>query len=487
MERRPLKKPAASGSTDLARELAAVSQEQLAALVAKLSADVPDVERRVRDFLARGQPTAAVKRARARLRATLAHEMDFGWQGAATFGAELDAVLDLIEEAVLPNDGASAFRLLHDFIEHDRDAMERADDSNGEVSAPFRRACELLAHAAPQVPAGEAREAWESLIAGNDYGCRDVLSELAATALPPVELDRLIAALRAKMRAGGDKAFIAAVTLMGVARGKHDPDLYAEAAYRGEPRERRPAVALQVAAQYLAAGRAGEAAEHLPRSAELCGGYAHDWHETNVALARAMGNADLSREALWARFCFSPDTAALHDLLAEEPEPNRPMRRNEALNFVRANISDFAGKLRLLVDAGELTEAAEAAVAERGKLNGDLYFELVPLAEKFTAQYPKAATAVYRALLDSILRRARPKVYRHGAAYWHQLEVLAPRVETWDPLTNHANYVSRIRTEHARKHAFWREVERHDPQAWTQEREERRNLLTKMLGDDCGS
>jgi hypothetical protein len=481
MERRPAKSFAADTSNELERELAALPEGQLAALVAKLATDVPEVGRRIRDFLVRGQPAAA-KRVHARLRAALMHEADFGWQGAATLGAELDEVLDLVEQAVLPHDGAAAFALLCDFIKRDHDAMEQADDSNGEVSAPFHRACELLARAAAQVPGAEAREAWEDLIAKNDYGCRDTLSDLAATALPPVELDRLVAALRATMRAGGDRAFSAAVTLMGVARGKPDPDLYAEAAYRGAPRERHPAVALEVAAQYLAAGRATEAAQHLPGSAELCGGHAHDWHETNVALARAQGDTVRIREALWARFCFAPGAAALRDLLAVEPEPGRPARRQAALAFIRMDTRDFAGKLRLLVEAGELAEAAATAIAEHVKLNGDLYFDLVPLAETFTAEHPLAATTVYRALLDSILHRARPKVYSHGAAYWHRLETLAPRVTAWEPLLGHETYAARVRAGHARKHAFWREVERHDPAAWVRDREARRNLLSEMLG-----
>jgi hypothetical protein len=473
-----------AGSPSLEPELAARSAQELASVLAGLAAELPDVDRRVRNFLARGQPAAAAKRAQTRLRTALARDADFGWQGAATLAAELDEVLDLVEQAVLPQDGRAAFALLRDFIARDREAMENNDDSNGEVSAPFRRACELLARAAAHVPAAEAREAWEELIAGDAYGCRDALPDLAASCLPADEVEALIATLRRRMRAGGDRAFSAAVSLMGVARGKRDPDLYAEAAYRGVPRERHPAVALDVARQYLAAGRAADAAQHLPASAESCGGYAHDWHGCHVALARALGDDARTHAALWARYCFTPTLATLNDLLAAEPEPGRAARRQAALDFLRADHRDLPGKLQLLIDAGEAAEAAATAVAQHAKLNGDLYFALVPLAEAFLAEHPLAATAVYRALLDSILQRARPKVYHHGAAYWHRLETLAPRMEAWTPLCDQASYAARVRAEHARKHAFWREVERHDPTAWAQERAERRKLLAEFTGAD---
>lgn len=484
MTRKPPAPASPPGGT-LKAKLAGLAAPELAALVAGLAAELPEVARRVEDFLARGQPALAVKRARVRLRSALAREADFGPGGAATLGSALDEVLDLIEQAVLPHDGPAAFALLRDFIARDDEAMESADDSDGEVSGRFHRACELLARAAPLVPGATAREAWVELIAGNNYGCRDSLTEFAAKALPPVEVERLIATLRAKMRAGGDRAFSAAVALMGVARGQGDPDLYAEAAYRDAPRERHPAVALDVARQFLAAGRAAEATHHLPAAAELCGGYAHDWHETSVELARALGDRTRLRAALWERFRFAPDAAKLADVLAAEPEPDRARRRTEALDFARTDPRDLAGKLQLLVDMGEIAEAAGIAVAEHAKLNGDLYFALVPLAEAFQVEQPLAATTVYRALLDSILRRARPNTYPHGAAYWHRLTELAGRIVDWTPLRPHDSYAAGLRDAHSRKHAFWREVERHDPLAWERDREERRRLLATLANADA--
>lgn len=481
-------KPTGESPVPMAEALARLPVEELAAFVARLAENDSLVKRQVANLLARGRPDAASRRVRAQMRQAFSDGGFHDRRGAADYAGELHEILDLIEQAVAPGDPTTAFALLRDFIGKDGRALETADDSDGYIGDVFRRACRLLAQAAKSLPSSEVFPVWEALMAGNDYGCRDELPGLAPSCLAPPEVVTLREHLQSAMRKDGPDAFSAAVMLQSLAEALHDPELYAEAAYRGKTKNDVPAVALGVARQFLAAQRSAEARQHLPGSAEVCGGYAGEWHEVRVALARAAGDGAELRETLWERFAFTPSAAKLNELLAVEPEAIRDARRTEALEFVRRDDRDLTSKLRLLLAAGEVEEAARSAVAQHVRLNGDLYFSLVPLAEAFEPEHPLAATAVYRALLDSILRRAKPATYRHGAAYWHSLEMLAARIEAFAPLLPSGTYAENIRRTHGRKYAFWGAVEHHDAAAYAREREARRRLIKQMAtetGDDA--
>ena len=107
-------------------------------------------------------------------------------------------------------------------------------------------------------------------------------------------------------------------------------------------------------------------------------------------------------------------------------------------------------------EIGELAEAAAVVVGAPGELNGDMYFGLVPLAEKLEPAHPLAASLAYRALLESILSRGQSKYYHHGARYWVLLLQIGPWVADWKGFESEVEYRERIGREHPRKTAFWR-------------------------------
>lgn len=120
-----------------------------------------------------------------------------------------------------------------------------------------------------------------------------------------------------------------------------------------------------------------------------------------------------------------------------------------------------------LTDAAFLVEierldAADAYLLDRrDKLNGDFYGSLLPLAEPMEAAGRLlAATVLYRALLDSILRRAQTKTYGHGARYLQKLDRLAKSVSDWRNIEPHSAYLEDLRRKHGRKTSFWSRYEK---------------------------
>ena len=79
-----------------------------------------------------------------------------------------------------------------------------------------------------------------------------------------------------------------------------------------------------------------------------------------------------------------------------------------------------------------------------------------------SAARPLCASVIYRALLDSILRRARTKTYAHGVRYLKKLDILAKSVLNWHSAANHAVYMEHLRQKHGRKRSFWTRYSRKD-------------------------
>ncbi len=94
-------------------------------------------------------------------------------------------------------------------------------------------------------------------------------------------------------------------------------------------------------------------------------------------------------------------------------------------------------------------------------LNGDHYKFLLPLAETFASlARPLTASLLYRALLDSLLPRARATTYGHGARYLRKLDLLAKTVSNWGDIEPHTVYIEQLRQQHGRKTSFWSRYER---------------------------
>jgi hypothetical protein len=114
---------------------------------------------------------------------------------------------------------------------------------------------------------------------------------------------------------------------------------------------------------------------------------------------------------------------------------------------------------RLLVSIECWDDAEQVLVAEPARITGQDYVWLVPLAKALeTQQCWRGATAVYRSLLDAILAKAYAPAYGHGARYWLRLHAIAAQSPSLLPLTPHGSYIAAIRQKHARKVAFWAQV-----------------------------
>ncbi len=66
-----------------------------------------------------------------------------------------------------------------------------------------------------------------------------------------------------------------------------------------------------------------------------------------------------------------------------------------------------------------------------------------------------AAIMLYRALLDSILKRGYTKSYPHGVRFLKKLDALALTINDWQRFTRHEIFKKELRLAHGRKYSFW--------------------------------
>jgi hypothetical protein len=137
------------------------------------------------------------------------------------------------------------------------------------------------------------------------------------------------------------------------------------------------------------------------------------------------------------------------------PEAARPEAVAHARQLALCH-DDLTAAATLLLQLGDADAADARLLAEPGRIDGNDYGRLVPLAKALRGdECPRGETVVYRALLKGILERAYARAYGHAARYWARLGEIAGSGVGLLPLQSHEDFEAEIRARHGRKSAFW--------------------------------
>lgn len=439
-------------------QLTTFGAKRLAGFILKLRSEVEGVDERIEAFLVSDKSEEAAKLAKHLMASWRRSRQFYGYARAAELSGRLAQILDVVETAVLPVSPSTALRLVVRFMEGEDHAFESADDSDGVIGDVFRRACGLFVEAAKSLPSADTLPVLKELLAEDHYGVRYQLLKGVGQFLDKAHLEAFISETQALSSAGGEPANEARLHILAIAESIRDPVLYERATYAGRERGIPPNIAVDVARHYLDAGRPREALERPPDSADGLRAFTHDYLDLRVRILTELGDSGALRAALWERFVCAPARDTFEEMLAAEPAESREARRNAALAEVRVRLQPQE-QSEFFAEIGDLETCASIILSAPEKLDGDLYFFLVPMAERLEAAHPLAAYLVYRALLESILRRAAPKTYHHAARYWEILHSLGSHLGDWKGFETLQALRERISRAHARKKAFWAKVE----------------------------
>lgn len=384
------------------------------------------------------------------------------WGESAGLARELRDLLQQIEDQV--EDAQLGCKLVADFYTTDHSVFGRCDDSSGHVGDVYRYdACELFVDYAKHC----VDKPWLTKLIlktslKDNYGVRDALVNSAEDFLPAAQLRWLIDQYQQVAEKGTDefprRHWL--YQIESLARQLKDAPLFEQtrrAAWGDEP---GTAGCVDIARVYLECSEEQTALDWLER---IPAGESFQQQERDeLLLAIYDRQGDKQRQAEVARRSLrrQRSQSGFERWISIVGEDQRADLLNQEIRII------LDAPLLSLTDAAFLTameqwDTAESYLQARAEqLNGDHYYALLPLAETFASlARPLTASLLYRALLDSILRRAKTTTYSHGSRYLRKLDLLAKTVSDWRDIEPHNVYVEQLRQQHGRKTSFWSRYE----------------------------
>lgn len=390
------------------------------------------------------------------------------WRKERAFAADLGAIVDTITGELGRNSPAQAAQRLLRFIDTHVSVFERIDDSNGRIQDVYWRAAGIIPEIVQRLSFDERDWLPDRLLASltkDTHGLARNISIAAAPLLPALVLGAWDEALR--QIEAPDNAVLDVRQAIADARG--DVEGYLALELRKPAWRQNP---LEAAERLRAAGRLDEALTWVRR--ERKGGLAFATRE-DIADGRIQKFHDLEKIRLearildekqdrkaaqalrWAAFETSLNADLLREYLRRLEDFIEHEEQERAFAVVTASPHSYSA-LGFFIEWPRLDLAAKLVLDKRKIWDGRQYDALPDAAAALEHDFPEAATVLYRALLDSILDRAKSQAYGHGTRYLARLAALGAYVRDGGVVETHEVYLARIKQKHGRKAGFWNQA-----------------------------
>lgn len=402
-------------------------------------------------------PTENEKRFKAKLVGLKRLTRFISWSEADQFARELQALLQDLQAGV--DDPTIGAELVVAFYETDSTILNICDDSSGCVGDVYRyTAKELFFNYAKRC---KDKHWLANLVLQlnheDDYGVRDSLIDCAAEYLPEHNIRAMIALLQSK--ADGESEDYSRrhwlILIESLAKQINDAELF-EKTRLASWGEISTAARVDIAKVYFDSGDAQTALSWLEPIPTEGAFKEYERDRLLLAIYERLGQTSNQAEIAWRIFRRYRSDDSLQALLAVIGEAQRDavIAQETASILAEKTLSLFDAEF--LVEIDRLDDAERYLLTRTDQLDGGFYGSLLPLAETMaTQQRPLGATILYRALLDSVLRRARAKTYPHGVRYLKKLDRLAISITDWQQFDDHVTYTQQLHAAHGRKRSFW--------------------------------
>lgn len=402
-------------------------------------------------------PLENVERFKAKLAGLKRRRRFIGWGESAGFARELGALLEDLRAGV--TDPRTGVELVAAFYECDAGALGACDDSNGNVGDVFRYdARELFVSYASRC----ADKEWLGdlvlrVIHSDDYGVRDVLVDCALEYLSEPVMRGMVVRLQEQAGQEPDeynkRHWLSKVE--SLARQLKDASLF-EQARLASWGELSTAACVDIARVHLDSGNELTALTWLEKVSAKDSFMSAERDALLLEIHGRTGNTAGQAEVAWRIFERSRSAVSLVLLLDVIGHDKRDEVLAGEVGAILESTGFSTQDAAFFVEIG-MPESAERYVLKHvDQLNGDYYGGLLPLAEAMEKNGRLlGACVIYRALLDSILRRAQTRIYPHGVQYLRKLDRLADSVSDWRNVEPHDFYLREIKINHGRKSSFW--------------------------------
>lgn len=379
------------------------------------------------------------------------------WGESAAFARELGDLLQDLKAGV--DDPRAGAELVAAFYETDTATLGRCDDSSGHVGDVYRHDARILfVDYASQC--GD-KEWLAGVVLGlyrhDDYGVRDTLIDCAAEYLPEPIIRTMISLFQRLAEKESEeykrRHWLRAVE--SLARQIKDASLF-ERTRIAAWGSLSTAACVDIARVHLECGDVGSALSWLGRIPQEERFLAPERDRLLLDIYGRLGDAENQSEVAWRIFRRHRAGDSLDGLLAVVGDNQKAAVIAGEVDAILEEDALSLSDAEFLVEVGRIDEAEDYLLDRAERLDGDRYWILLPLAETMEAEGRLlAASVVYRALIASILGKARSKTYPHAVRYLKALDRLALSVSGWRDFEDHNAYSERLRREHGRKTSFW--------------------------------
>lgn len=402
-------------------------------------------------------PQENIRRFKAKLSGLKRSRRFIPWGESAYFARELETLLQELKAGKY--DPRMGVELMAAFYETDKGTLGNCDDSSGHVGDVYRfEAKELFVGYARHC----ADKDWLATLVlklnrDDDYGVRDALIDCAAEYLPEPNIRTLISQLQGlaeKEKEDYQKRHWFHL-VESLARQIKDAPLFEKTRILSWGKL-STAACVDIAQVYQESGDARTALAWLERIPEDETFQADERDRLLLDVYGQLGETEKQASVSWRIFKRFRSKESLQELLDVIGNEQREAVLADEIATILAEESLSLSDAEFLIELERMDEVVDYLLARADQLNGDFYGSLLPLAEAMEAAGRHlAATVVYRALLDSILRRGRTKTYPHAVRYLKKLERLAKSISDWQGVHGHNFYVEKLHQTHGRKYSFW--------------------------------
>lgn len=404
----------------------------------------------------------AVKSIKSRLAGLKRGRRFIDYHESGRYARELESLLDKIDQTA--DDPRQGVELVAAFIQTDSAVLGRADDSNGSIGNVYQIfACDSFVRHASQCEDKEwLYDIVLKLYMNDEFGVRDSIVANSAKFLTESYLRRMVDEFWSSGEKETDefKRYKWYLPIEAIAKQLKDPDLF-ERACKAKWPELPVAGHFHIAEVYFECGYPLAALQWLDKVPPAETFKLDERERLLLKVLVALGEIARAEEVAWRIFRRYRSEEALSLLLDVIGESERErVIEDEIVEIFRSSELDYVAA-EFMVEMERLDDVERYITERSEQLNGDYYYQLLPWAKAFEKQGRfLAASVVYRALLESILRRAKSKYYTYGVRHLRKLDELAPKRIDWGRLPSHDDYKVNLRLEHRLKRSFW---SRYDP------------------------
>ncbi|MDH2328182.1 hypothetical protein QCN27_15025 [Cereibacter sp. SYSU M97828] len=440
------------------KNLLALGPDRLADLLIEVTKGRADMQRRLRlELSAHAGPEDVARDIRKRYASIRLARGYLSRKTHRAFAKEIRSIVALIEQGVAPTDPGAAFELLWELLHLAPSVLRRTKDTGEVLAEAF---ADVMASAggpaAAMPPAALAdlifdavREDGGEVFAGAPRALAKPLGPDGLAHLKGQALAGLGGRRGRTARSFAERRLDA--LLRDVADLSGDVDDYI--AGFSPAQMAQPAIAADLGARLLGAGRAAEALA-LAQAARPEGAETGD---IVIRALDALGRKEELKAFLWDSFRKRPDAGRLRHYLRLLPDFDDIEAEDEA-RLVAQGHPDLHAALRFLTDWPDLAGAASLVLARSGDLIG-ADPDLPRQAEMLEARHPLASVLIRRAVILSLLRSGSAATDRRAADHLAACTAADMSIADYGDAPDHLSFLETLRRSFRSRKAFWERLD----------------------------